>query len=370
MSIVFLFINGLHQLFHTAMTAMELGRIQDGVVCLSCNGEHTEVLEGLRARCPGTATEIVQAKPPLRYRYLNIKGKLYPSVNAIIRRSSRLLRQADGVVTTSHGTPGLFRKHGITGPKIIYQYHGCGDRKYGFEAALGEMDLMLLPGAYHRKRLAEEGTVDPERTRIVGWPKFDITSGEVDRPFGNARPTVLYCPHWDPVLSSYRDFAGDIISHFAGNDGFNLIFAPHMLVKHWRVHHGYRIHSPVKDHSNVLIDYGSIKGTDGTYLRQADIYAGDVSSMVYEFIAMKPRPCIFLNAHGVSWRNNPDYRFWEYGPVAGDMDEFRKALSSTDSMDGYLELQRRRIPEYFHLTDTPSSKRAAIAIHEFMGGKR
>ncbi len=368
MKIVFLFINGLHQLFHSAMTAMELGLIQDGVLCLSCNDEHTEELERIRQRCPGTATGIVQAKQPLRYRYLNLKGKLYPSVNAVLRMHSKLLSRADGVVTTSHGTPGLFRKHGITGPRIIFQYHGCGDRKYGFEAALGKMDLILLPGEYHRKRLAKEGAVDPERTRIVGWPKFDITSGQVDRPFANHRPTVLYCPHWDPALSSYRKFAGDIISHFEENTEYNLIFAPHMLVKHWRVHHGYRIHSKAKDHDNILIDYGSIKGTDGTYLRQADIYAGDVSSMVYEFIAMKPRPCIFLDAHEASWRNNPDYRFWEYGPVACNMDEFRSALSKTDSMEDYLELQRSRIPEYFNLTDTPSSKRAAMAIHEFMGG--
>ncbi len=139
---------------------------------------------------------------------MNIKGKLYPSVNAIVRRSSRLLRNADGVVTTSHGTPGVFRRHGITGPKIIFQYHGCGDRKYGFEASLGKMDLMLLPGAYHRKRLAEEGIVDPGRTRIVGWPKFDITSGDAERPFSNTRPTVLYCPTGIPHLGSYRDLAG------------------------------------------------------------------------------------------------------------------------------------------------------------------
>ena len=41
---------------------------------------------------------------------------------------------------------------------------------------------------------------------------------------------------------------------------------------------------------NLRFDPGSPASTDMTYTRAADIYLGDVSSQVYEFIA-EPRPC-------------------------------------------------------------------------------
>ena len=35
----------------------------------------------------------------------------------------------------------------------------------------------------------------------------------------------------------------------------------------------------------------------------ADVYLGDVSSQVYEFI-YKPRPCLFLNSNEIEWTND------------------------------------------------------------------
>ncbi len=369
---VFLFFNGLHQLYHTAGTAMETGRMAGSghqVLCLSCNRLHTEALERVRELFPGTATEIVEIPQPFRYRHLNLKGKLYPSVNAMVRRARRILRDADAVVTTSHGTPGIFGKHGITGPRIIYQYHGCGDRSYGFEKGFRRMDMMLLPGEYHLQRLRDEGILQDMPWKIVGWPKFDITSGYTGKPFPNGNPALLYCPHWEPGLTSYNAFSRWILEYFRHRTDMNLIFAPHLLVKHWRVHHGYEVFRQEDQGDNVIIDYGSTRAVDGTWLRAADFYAGDVSSMVYEFIAVKPRPCVFLNAHGVKWRGNRNYRFWEYGPVADDTSELEAILNELPSSDdSCLALQRERIPMYFHITEKPSSRRAAEAILEYLEG--
>ena len=39
-----------------------------------------------------------------------------------------------------------------------------------------------------------------------------------------------------------------------------------------------------------------------TYTKQADIYLGDVSSQVYEFM-LKPRPCIFFNPENINYKN-------------------------------------------------------------------
>src|SRR3546814_20602400 len=50
----------------------------------------------------------------------------------------------------------------------------------------------------------------------------------------------------------------------------------------------------------VMIDLASDRLFDMSYTSGADIYLGDVSSQVYEFLAT-PRPCLFLNAPQVDW---------------------------------------------------------------------
>lgn len=353
------------------MTAMQLGiSYKDAdVTALSCNREHTEILNEIRSRYPKTQTRILTLKQPFRYKYLNFKKKSYPYVNAMVKRAAPILKCSDAVVTTSHGTAGMFNKYGIDKPAIIYQYHGCGDRKYGFDPALSRIDLMLLPGHYHKKRLVSEGILPEENMSVVGWPKFDYTGSANLKLFKNSNPTILYCPHWEPALSSYNKYAEGILEFFRKNTNYNLVFAPHVLVKHWHVQHGYDISYKRYNSDNTIVDFGSTLSTNGGYLRHADIYIGDVSSMVYEFIAMKPRPCLFLNTHAVEWENNPDYRFWEYGPVINNLDtllsDIRKAQENTD----YVSLQKKRIPEYFDLGNNSGSVKAAGAIMSYCENK-
>jgi CDP-glycerol glycerophosphotransferase (TagB/SpsB family) len=73
------------------------------------------------------------------------------------------------------------------------------------------------------------------------------------------------------------------------------------------------------------VDLGSLRSIDMSYTSTADIYIGDVSSQVYEFLA-KPRPCIFLNPHGVSWRNDPHYACWNLGEVVDDPAQLMAAV--------------------------------------------
>jgi len=101
-------------------------------------------------------------------------------------------------------------------------------------------------------------------------------------------------------------------------------------------------------------------------LNISDVYIGDVSSMVYEFIAMKNRPCMFLNAHNVKWQNNADYRFWDYGPVVEEPDEFKLKLKEAITDQDYLLFQKGRIDEYLDITDKSSSIRAAEKINQLV----
>src|SRR3546814_13087079 len=77
----------------------------------------------------------------------------------------------------------------------------------------------------------------------------------------------------------------------------------------------------------MLIDTGSLATIDMTYTLAADIYRGDVSSQVYEFL-WQPRPCLFLDAEGVDgWERNPTYRCWPTGHVLRDAADLAAALA-------------------------------------------
>lgn len=51
-----------------------------------------------------------------------------------------------------------------------------------------------------------------------------------------------------------------------------------------------------------------------THTALADLYLGDISSQVYEFLRT-PRPCLFLNRHAVPWQTDENYAHWRFGPV-------------------------------------------------------
>ena len=365
---IFLYLYGLHQLYHSAMIAMELGVIteKNDVLCLSCNPEHTKILKQIKSFYPATKTEIVELAQPFRYKYLNLKKKLYPSVNAMVKRATKYLKEADFIITTSHSTPKMLKKFNITKPKIIYQYHGCGDRKYGFDPGFKQFDFMLLPGKYHQARLMEEKIISENHTKVIGWPKFDYSgmAGET-KLFNNDNPTFLYTPHWKVELTSYNKFAEKILKYFSDNPQYNLIFAPHLLIKHWKTAYNYNINFGHFNSDNIRIDYGSDFSTNGAYLKFSDIYIGDVSSMVFEFIAMKLRPCIFLNAHNITWKNNADYRFWEYGQVVDDLEQFDNVVNKSIGDASFANLQKTRVQEYLDIQEKKSSLRGAEAILNF-----
>lgn len=367
MKIVFLYFYGLHQLYHSAMIAMELSKLDSKleVLCFSSNQEHTNALNTIKFLFPESNSKIVQLRQPFRYKYLNFKKKSYPSVNAMMKIAKKHLKDADYIVTTSHGTPKMLVKNKITKPILIYQYHGCGDRKYGFDPGFKRFHYMLLPGKYHQNRLIEENIIAKDKTFIIGWPKFDYSlkiSPQSKKLFENENPTVLYTPHWEPKLTSFNHYSEFILSFFKKNKNYNLIFAPHILIKHWKTHYKYRIDFSEFKSDNIIIDFGSEYSTNGTYLNNSEMYIGDVSSMVYEFIAFKPRPCLFLNSHKIEWKGNVDYRFWDYGPVVESFDEFANKFEEAFVHKEYLNIQKRRISEYFHLTEEQSSIRAAKAI--------
>jgi len=375
MKLIFPYFYGLHQLYHTAVTSMLIHNYDKNaeVICLTSTKDQTEVLLKAKSYYKNTSTTVLELPQPFRFKYLNIKKKKYPYVRSMVKKAKKILQSADAIITTSHGTYKMYHDHKIDKPLYIYQYHGMGDRKYGFDPRLSKYSLILIGGEYHYKRLIEEKIGTPEKIKIVGYPKFDfpINYKSIKKElFKNDNPIVLYAPHWQPKLTSYKKFAVPILKFFQKHKEYNLIFAPHILLSHWKVRMGYNTNLQHFKTDNIILDFGSDYTTNGTYLAVSDIYMGDVSSMVYEFLARKPRPCVFINAHNVNWQNNVDYRFWQYGPVIDDISQLEEKLKETINNKEYFKaIQEENVKKYIQITNEKSSARAAKAIVEFMKKK-
>jgi len=90
---------------------------------------------------------------------------------------------------------------------------------------------------------------------------------------------------------------------------------------------------------NIHIDLGSPKSSDMSYTRAANIYLGDVSSQVYEFLT-HPKPCIFITQPETQWQGNPDYAHWSYGPVCHSVSNVMEALNQAmPSITDYAQAQ-------------------------------
>src|SRR3546814_20802213 len=77
-----------------------------------------------------------------------------------------------------------------------------------------------------------------------------------------------------------------------------------------------------------------------TYTRSADIYVGDVSSQVYEFI-YEPRPCVFILPERIDYRQNPDYAHCRFGDVTFTPTSFFHALEiSQQKHSAYNDAQQ------------------------------
>lgn len=298
------------------------------------------------------------------------RGRGVPPKLPILVANARWLAGFDAIVTPERTTAAL-RQMGVRRPKLIYTQHGAGDREGPFEPRLARFDLVFAAGPKQRDRMVGEGWIAPERCAVVGYPKFDLVErlGASALPvFQTPRPVVLYNPHFDSKLGSFPRWGEKILKAFADQQDFNLIFAPHARMFGDRSPDDIPALAPFIGQPGIHIDLGaSPAAVDMTYTRAADIYLGDVSSQVYEFV-LAPRPCVFLNAQGASWQGQESYRHWRFGAVVEEVSALMPALSAAEAnQDLYHAAQIESRAYTFSLEPPNASIRAADAIARLVG---
>ena len=370
----FLFIGGAHHMLHLAPVAVELARQRFFAVHLFVGSrEDKAALEQLLNRFGARMRIELLPTPPWARMITRLRRGWSALKLPRIYAGRRMLGAMDLLVTAERTSTMLKRLPGRA-PLLVHIPHGAGDRAQGFEPRIRLFDHVIVAGPKDRSRMIAAGVVEPQACTVSGYIKVAAVmalrrrSQPPERLFANDRTTILYNPHFAPDLSSWSLFAERLArSVIAGTDN-NLIVAPHVRLRE-RLSEGEqrRIEALAVD-GRVIVDWGSERSTDMTYTLAADIYVGDVSSQVYEFLH-RPRPCVFLNATGGERRSDPNFAFWNLGEVVDDPDDVAAALRRAASRHIEFEpLQIEAVGQALGPAGTPAVVNAAQTIAMLAGG--
>jgi glycosyltransferase involved in cell wall biosynthesis len=274
----------------------------------------------------------------------------------------KLLSQYAAIVTpTDHA--GALRPHLNPRPFMVYVNHGVGGRAASYSDKYLNFDFVIVASRKDERRLLVEHLVRPGHY-IVAYPKLALARklARTRAPlFASDRPIVLFNPHSKRSLRSWEKFAKPLIAHAAATGEFTLIVAPHTKLFRRRPRFAWRRWERLAVPGRVIIDLGSERSLDMTYTGAADIYVGDVSSQVSEFLT-RPKPCVFLNAHKVVCGGQKDFATWELGDVAETPDEAIAAIRAAQSRHHLYEQRQLKHIEGAIDRKPHAARRAADAV--------
>ena len=245
--------------------------------------------------------------------------------------------------------------------RFIFTTHGAGAPNYNRDGRLRCADRLLFSSDLHDATHLAHG-IRQERIVATGYVKSAFTPSLTRQSlFADDRPILLYTPHWQRYRSSWWDWGRDIVDMLVAQDRFNVILAPHQRL-HERDLEVAAILERAAKHSHVHADIDSFAMVDGSYTNMADIYLGDSSSQLLEYIA-KPRPAVLLDSPNMSWRTPDQSDYWRCGDIIKNIAELPAALDSAIEHFGqYRASQELLAFRAFGNTDGRAAQRAAEVI--------
>jgi hypothetical protein len=331
----FIFFDGLHIIHHFIGPAVALHK-ESGieVAIITDEREHLYLFSLLKMlKAPKS---MVKKIPTYRYRKIieKIKKRKQPSSKYLFEKNKDFLLGYDILVFNDANHEYLYNQRKGDKPKFVMLMHGAGDGAYLIGEAhkdlVSKFDLITTSGNKVTEFFKAMGGFTRTKFEVCGYQKFDIVKIENEgvQYFDNAKPTVLYNPHFKEELSSWYRFGKEVLEYFYQQNEFNLIFAPHINLFNKK---GFLDASIIAkkyfNKENIIIDLGSEKSVNMSYTLQADLYIGDVSSQVYEFL-QTPKPCIFINAHAINWRHDKHYQNWHLGKVVLNIDTLEELINT------------------------------------------
>lgn len=245
--------------------------------------------------------------------------------------------------------------------RFVKTSHGVGSMSARDDRRRRAARLLLVPSEAEKQTYTTRG-IPEDRLIVTGYIKSAFRARESGGPvFASSKPVVVYAPHWQQHRSSWWSWGRELVALLAAQDRYNVILAPHqrLVEKDPQVR---EVLASVSDLPHIHVDLDSFAMVDGSYMAAADIYLGDTSSQVMEFL-LRPRPCVFLNPENIDWRATDDHDFWTQGQVVKGFGDILPALDRAFTLQPSFEPgQRRYIAETVGETGPGTALRAAQAV--------
>ncbi|HGS4885650.1 TPA: hypothetical protein ACMDRT_002147 [Vibrio parahaemolyticus] len=278
-------------------------------------------------------------------------------LNLELMASFGFLKKMDAIIFTDLVSGRIIKKINPS-TKVLWALHGPIASSHMGSKSIEEVDIILTQGRQTSECFYKSG-ISKEKVREIGSVKLSSFKDHSDKIiFNNNRETVLYNPHFNSRLggTSWYKYGHDLIEYFANSKEYNLIFAPHPNLSN-------NIDSFIIDkysnYENVIIDLGSDKVANLFYCKETDIYIGDISSQVLEFIYLKERKLIFFNDENIS---DESKRIHALGIVIDRLDELNHALKLEFTEENKIR-QRAFIDNVFSNNVACSAKAASDIIY-------
>lgn len=327
-----LLVGGHHHILHLVPIAAELSKFEGFNVIIFV------MTDAERVFCAELLRKLGMENPDIRcLPSKGLLGRISPKLSFLLRHL-KLWTSLDALLLVER-TSTILRYFSKQLPPLIHIPHGAGDRAKSYDSRIRYFDYVLVAGEKDKARMIEERLVTEANCVVTGYIKpYAVRRISPDLPnfFNTPAPVVLYTPHFSKTLSSWPSFGPDLLEAFSKTPELNFIFAPHVRLFHGATEAEKTRIEAYGDFANIHVDLGSLHSSDMTYTRSADIYLGDVSSQIYEFLD-RPKPSVFLCESHVQWRNNPDYASWRYGPVCHSVEDVMHALKRADQDHAQFE---------------------------------
>ena len=254
-----------------------------------------------------------------------------------------------------------------TRTRYIFTVHGAGPLNYNRDGRLKCAWRLLVPSGLLTPDHLAHG-IRPDQIVETGYAKASfrpsLRSTDI---FADDRPVLLYAPHWQRYRSSWWDWGQGIVDMLAAQDRYNVVLAPHQRLFE-RDPGACALLDAAGQAPHIHVDSDSFAMVDGSYTRMADLYLGDTSSQIIEYLA-RPRPCVLLQPPGLTWREADEEGYRDCGDVVRDFSDLWGALETASAQHPrYAAFQADFAARALGDTSAAAPIRAAEAILQALTG--
>lgn len=250
--------------------------------------------------------------------------------------------------------------------RYIFTVHGAGPLNYNRDGRLKCAWRLLVPSSLHTADHLANG-IKADRIVETGYAKASFSPSLCRSDlFADDRPIIFYSPHWRRYWSSWWDWGADIVEQLVTQTRYNVVLAPHQRLFE-RDPAAHAILAAAGKAPHVHVDSGSFAMVDGSYTEMAELYIGDVSSQIVEYLA-RPRPCVLLETPNMTWREGAE-DYLDCGDVVRDAASLWPAIEAASARHPqYESFQAAFAARALGDTSAAAPVRAAEAILQALGG--